>query len=131
MDNTTTKYNDNAVVKTIYDPCPVGLKVPASNAFTGFTPGGQNSGTPNIEGSWDMGYTFKSKTGTNTVVFPASGWRYYNDGLLHDVGERGFYWSAVPYMAGTGCCFVFYPGFTSPMNRFQPSFGMAVRPVAE
>ncbi len=131
MDNTTTKYNDNAVVKTIYDPCPVGLKVPASNAFTGFTPGGQNSGTPNIEGSWDMGYTFKSKTGTNTVFFPASGWRYYNDGLLHDVGERGFYWSAVPYMAGSGCCFVFYPGFTSPMNRFQPPFGMAARPVAE
>ena len=131
MDNTTIGYNDNAVVKTIYNPCPVGLKVPASNAFTGFTPGGQNSGTPNIEGSWDMGYTFKSKTGTNTVFFPASGWRYYNDGLLHDVGERGFYWSAVPYMAASGCCFAFYPGFTSPMNRFQPPFGMAVRPVAE
>ena len=25
------------VVKTIYDPCPVGFKIPESDAFTGFT----------------------------------------------------------------------------------------------
>ena len=44
-DNTVMGYNDNSVVKTVYDPSPVGFKMPASNAFTGFTTTGQNSYT--------------------------------------------------------------------------------------
>ncbi|MBF1631992.1 MAG: hypothetical protein HXO51_03835, partial [Prevotella sp.] len=55
-DNTTTGYNDNPVVKTVYDPCPVGFKMPASNAFTGFTTTGQNSYTQsefNVDGTDD------------------------------------------------------------------------------
>ena len=132
MDNTTTGYNDNAVVKTIYDPCPVGLKMPASNAFTGFTLNGQNAGTPNIEGTWDMGYTFKSKTGTNTVTFPASGSRDFSDGSLKLVGSRGMYWSAVPYDTIDGCYLNFSSGGVLPLYASgYRSFGFAVCPVAE
>lgn len=32
-DNSLTPYNDDAVLKTIYDPCPAGFHVPPSNAF--------------------------------------------------------------------------------------------------
>ena len=44
VNNTETNGNDNAVVKTIYDPSPVGFQVPASNAFTSFTSNGANKG---------------------------------------------------------------------------------------
>ena len=47
-DNTARGFNDNSVVKTVYDPCPVGFKMPASNAFTGFTTTGQNSSTQSV-----------------------------------------------------------------------------------
>lgn len=131
MDNTTDMYNDNAVFKTIYDPCPVGLKMPASNAFTGFTLNGQNHGNPNVEGSWDMGYTFKSKTGTNTVTFPASGSRDGAGGSLLGVGDYGLFWSAVPYSTSYGCSLNFYSGDVKPLIGNYRSYGFSVRPVAD
>ena len=39
--NSSSDANDNTVVKTIYDPSPVGYCVPPSNAFTGVTYNGQ------------------------------------------------------------------------------------------
>ena len=34
--------NDGPTIKTVYDPSPAGFKVPATNAFTGFTTTGGN-----------------------------------------------------------------------------------------
>ncbi|MGP1350881.1 MAG: fimbrillin family protein, partial [Hoylesella marshii] len=134
MDNTTLRWNDNTVVKTIYDPCPVGLKMPASNAFSGFTTTGQNttnSSEFNVEGSWDMGWTFKSKTGTNTTFFPASGYRNNSVGSLNNVGNIGLYWSAVPYSTNNGCDLYFSSGGVNPLDNNTRSYGFAVRPVAD
>ena len=91
-DNTTTGFNDNAVVKTVYDPCPVGFKMPASNAFTGFASNGQyGSGAANINanGTADSsdkffaayGHNFYTNSSKNaTIFFPASGFRGSSDG---------------------------------------------------
>ena len=78
-ENTATGFNDNSVVKTVYDPCPVGFKMPASNAFTGFTANGQNGGTMNVDGTSDwqtyqnnFGHNFwTSSSKTATINFPA------------------------------------------------------------
>ena len=40
-------HNDDAVVKSVYDPSPAGFKLPASRAFTGFTDKGDNNGEVN------------------------------------------------------------------------------------
>ena len=132
MDNTTTGYNDNAVIKTIYDPCPAGFKMPASNAFTGFTLNGQNGGTPNTNGTWDYGCNFNNKVSSPdaTVYFPASGWRVYVSGQLDIVGYYGWYWSGVPN-ASYGCSLFFSPGSASPQYDHYRQDGHAVRPVAE
>ena len=61
-------YNDNSVVKTVYDPSPVGFKMPASNAFTGFTTTGQNSYTQselNVDGTSDW-QTYQNNFGHNS-----------------------------------------------------------------
>ena len=64
-----TGCSDNTTVKTVYDPSPVGFKVPNGNTFTGFS-------TSNIIGSFSNGYTFKKNSSDTTgIFFPASGYR--------------------------------------------------------
>ena len=132
MDNTVTDGNDNAVVKTIYDPCPAGFHMPASNAFTGFTTNGQGNGPKNVSGAWDYGYNFNNKITSPdaTVYFPASGYRGYV-GSLGAVGYFGFSWSAVPNNTYYGYFLILNSGNVVPQNTNYRSFGYSVRPVAE
>lgn len=136
--------NDNPVVKTVYDPSPVGFKMPANNAFTGFTTTGLNSTSQsemNVDGTdndvqtyyKNSGYNFwTSSSKTATITFPASGWRSRLDGSLHGVGYNGWYWSAVPNGSSVGCDLGFDWGFVYPLGNYstRPS-GLAVRAVEE
>ncbi|BFK02016.1 fimbrillin family protein [Parabacteroides goldsteinii] len=102
VDNTVYTANDNPVVKTVYDPSPVGFKLPPGNVFTGFTTtGGSISTSSEINGTWSSSslkgwnfYTDSSKS--KTIFFPASGYRYRSNGMVSKVSSDGFYWSAVP-----------------------------------
>ena len=131
--------NDNLVVKTVYDPSPVGFKMPANNAFTGFTANGQNEGTMNVDGT-DVGQTFSNNFGHNfwtsssktaTINFPASGFRFSNGGALNDVGGSGYYWLAVPNGLSNGCDLFFHSYNVRPLSNDARSFGFSVRPVSE
>ena len=145
-DNTVTggynQGNDNPVVKTVYDPCPVGFKMPANNAFTGFTTTGQNSTSQsemNVDGTDDwqqwtnnFGHNFWTNSSkTATINFPASGLRSNNDGSLNYVGNYGFYWSAVPNSTNFGCYLAFYSGPVTPLYSYTRTYGFAVRAVSE
>ena len=138
-ENTATGFNDNSVVKTVYDPCPVGFKMPASNAFTGFTANGQNGGTMNVDGTSDwqtyqnnFGHNFwTSSSKTATINFPASGYRIDNVGSLSFVGGGGYYWSAVPSSTGYGCDLYFTSGDVGPLGSGLRAYGFAARPVSE
>ena len=134
MDNTTTGWNDNAVVKTIYDPCPAGFHMPASNAFTGFTTTGNNSNKLselNINGAWDYGFNFNNKISSPdaTIFFPASGCR--RDGSLDLVGATGNYSLAVPISTDGGCAITINGGYIYPKFSCFRAYALAVRPVAE
>ena len=131
--------NDNLVVKTVYDPSPVGFKMPANNAFTGFTANAQNDGTMNVDGT-DVKQTFSNNFGHNfwtssskkaTINFPASGFRFSNDGSLTDVGGSGYYWLAVPNGSNNGCDLLFHFFNVRPLSNDARPFGFAVRPVSE
>ena len=145
-DNTVTggynQGNDNPVVKTVYDPCPVGFKMPANNAFTGFTTTGLNSTSQsemNVDGT-DNWQTYQNNFGHNfwtnssktaTINFPASGLRYDNDGSLSSVGLFGYYWSAVPNSSNNACYLYFDSGNVYPLIYNSRSYGFAVRAVSE
>ena len=139
MDNTTTGFNDNSVVKTIYDPCPAGFHMPASNAFTGFTTDGKNGGTMNVDGTdnWqtysnNFGHNFWTNSSkTATINFPASGERTYLDGSLGYVGYEGYYWSAVPSSPSNGCLLYFYSSYVRPLYDNTRTYVFAARPVSE
>ena len=134
--------NDNPVVKTVYDPCPVGFKMPANNAFTGFTANGQSNGTMNVDGTDDaqtfsnnFGHNFwTSSSKTATINFPASGYRNDSGGSLTSVGDDGCFWSAVPYDSSRtyyGCHLYFFPGYVYPLGGSSRACGFSARPVSE
>lgn len=139
MDNTIDGFNDKSVIKTIYDPCPAGFHMPASNAFTGLSKNGQNHGPMNVSGAWDNGWHFNNKiySPDATVYFPVAGWRDAENGTLSPIDVHGFYWSAAPRGNGGGCCMDLGPGldYTTgsvyPWNFFVRSNGFSVRPVEE
>ena len=145
-DNTVTggynQGNDNPVVKTVYDPCPVGFKMPANNAFTGFTTTGQNSTSQsemNVDGTDDwqqwtnnFGHNFWTNSSkTATINFPASGLRLNDGGSVSYVGVGGYYWSAVPGGTDDGCRLAFGSGGVSPLSGSTRLYGFAVRAVSE
>lgn len=136
-DNNTYSTNDNQVVKTIYDPCPVGFKLPASNAFTGFTTTGSSSSTDYpANGTWDStrnGWNFyaqANRTGQQ-IFFPASGARNYIDGKVSLINSDGLYWSTGPYNQISGWRLNFRSSYVNPLGNYYRSTGYGLRPVQE
>lgn len=138
--------NDAPVIKTVYDPCPVGFKMPASNAFTGFTDTGKSEGgTPtymsnlNIDGITDpnkfknnFGHDFWTNSNKDvTIYFPALGNRSYKDGTLRAVGIIGSFWSAVPGSISQGCGLFIYDTMVYPVQSYYRAGANGVRPVTE
>lgn len=109
-----------AVTKTIYDPSPVGFKMPPQAAYSSFTSSFQGS-----QGS--QGYSLKV---SDDLLFPASGNRYFNSASLRYVWSYGNYWSAVPDNSDYGYVLFFYTS-VYVTNYYGRTYGFAVRPVQE
>ena len=135
-DNARIDANDEVVIKSVYDPSPVGYSLPASNAFTGFTNTGQASGNPNefnIQGSFHKGWYFYCKPNKQgeTVFFPTCGSRDYNTGSLYDVATYGFYWVAGPYDTSSGRDLFFLSNYVYPLFGNTLGHGFSVRSAEE
>ena len=135
-DNARIDANDDVVIKSVYDPSPVGYSLPASNAFTGFTNTGQASGNPNefnIQGSFHKGWYFYCKPNKQgeTVFFPTCGSRDYNTGSLYDVATYGFYWVAGPYDTSSGRDLFFLSNYVYPLFGNTLGHGFSVRSAEE
>ena len=137
---TMNQANSQTVVKTIYDPSPVGFSVPANDAFTGFTENGLNGGRMNVNGT-DNAQTYNNNFGhnfwtnsskTETIFFPATGYREAKDGnIVSYYGNYGDYWTATPTDMNNGSVMGFDVSSVYPLFRNIRAFGFAVRPVAE
>ena len=131
--------NDIEVVKTIYDPCPVGFNVPTNGAFSGFTTTGKNEGPMNVNGTnvkatYDInsGHLFWTNSSkTETIYFPASGFRHAKDDKINEANSFGDYWSADPQDYNNGCVMGFSYDKVYPLFVNIRTYGFAVRPVAE
>ena len=143
--NNTSAYAENqansqTVVKTIYDPSPVGFSVPANDAFTGFTENGLNGGRMNVDGT-DNAQTYNNNFGhnfwtnsskTETIFFPAAGFREAGNGsTLSNYSKFGDYWTATPNDNHNGNVMGFDVNLVHPLYRNIRAFGFAVRPAAE
>ncbi|MGP1392680.1 MAG: hypothetical protein ACTTK1_01770 [Candidatus Cryptobacteroides sp.] len=135
MENVEKTFNDNPVVKTIYDPCPVGFHVPASNAFTGFTKTGQNTISQNdlnVIGNFNFGYDFKTGyTEPDAIFFPTYGSRRCDNGTPTLMTE-GIYMSCVPgNLINGGRCLLLLDNYVQPITEVFRAEGCSIRPVSE
>ena len=86
--------------KTIYDPCPVGWRVPdgGDNGVWSTALGSSSDFEDYIlYDSSNAGINFSGRFGSaSTIWYPASGCRGLDDGALNIVGYDGYYWSVTP-----------------------------------
>ena len=134
-DNDKTKANDDVVIKTVYDPSPVGYTVPPVRTFTGFsiTVVTEYSYELNVFGNFYNGWNFFTKPNKQgyTMFFPASGSRYYNTGSVDSEATYGYCWLAGLYDNSQGLALDFNSSHVGPLLRMGRSFGFPVRPALE
>ena len=134
---------DHNVIKTIYDPSPVGFKVPPSGAFNGFSRTAGKVTNPadfNVEGGWDAGWHFNNKLSNpnKTIFSPVTGARHYDDGKLYSQ-EGGFYWSASTFLNYTSPsiwmswsqCFNHAQNVVYPGNASHWGNGLSIHPIKD
>lgn len=111
-------------VKTVYDPCPVGMKVPEGNSFHAL------SGLPTSYDSSTKEITITLSDGTK-IVSPALGYRQYSGSLSGTDGVVQW-WTA---MAGGPTRAIYLPlddkGTVRDLVIFDVTFGFSVRPMQE
>lgn len=119
---TSTGNSDNNVVKTIYDPSPIGFKMPNGNMFTGL------SIISNANGI----VKFTRYSGDSTGVgFPMSGYRYYSNGSLNYVGSYGYVWLSSAHSQKFAYSLSFDSSYVDPQDYNFRADGFSVRPVQE
>ena len=129
-----TRWTPSNRVKSIYDPCPAGWRVPD---------GGENGVWSKALGSSsdfrndslfdqiDKGMNLQGRLGSNQKIiwYPASGCRYYTDGDLY-VGDSGSCWSASPADYRAYSMNIDAYGI-SPSISSSRAFGCSVRCIKE
>jgi hypothetical protein len=119
---TSTGNSDNNVVKTIYDPCPIGFKMPNGNTFTGFSIINNANGI----------VKFTRYSGDSTGVgFPMSGCRGGSDGSLSSVGSYGYVWLSSAYSQRYAYGLRFNSSNVHPQYYAYRASGFSVLPVQE
>lgn len=122
---TSTGNSDNNVVKTIYDPCPIGFKMPNGNAFTYFS-------TSNMIGSFNNGlYLKRNADDTIGVFFPMSGFRRYSDGSLYYIGSSSYVWFSSAKSTSNVYHLHLYSDSAYPQLSTYRAYGNSVRPVTD
>ena len=135
-DNDRTDANDDKMIKSVYDPSPVGYSLPASNAFSGFTTTGGHTNNPaeyNVKGDFDKGWYFYNKPNKQggTIFFPASGIRTFNIGYMTYTLSAGLSWTTGVENGERAIDFTFDINFISPLDTDPKTDACPVRSAEE
>ena len=129
--NTFWTTSDKA--KSIYDPCPVGWRVPDGGDDGVWSKAlGSSSHYEGTYNSTNKGMNFSGKFGSaSTIWYPASGYRDYYVGGLYYVGSHGYCWSASPDGYDAYCLDFSRNGDVFPSNYNGRAGGRSVRCLQE
>ena len=119
-------------VKTEYDPCPKGWRVPTYPELAELS---RNSSTwttdsAGMSGCWLSGI-YPYATESPQVFFPAAGRRDFNPETVKDRGVKGYYWSSGTTYAGNYYGLTISQNSSSPEIQYRVAFGFSVRCVQE
>ena len=138
--NATFQYNNNIVTKTIYDPSPVGFKLPPFVAYHDYDANDMEVMTPTPHFVWNDNYvmqmtdkdgqTYNQDMGPgrvyNGLFFPATGSRHYTVGGVGTAGHfivASAYW----YNDGYGSAYIRYTPYTVVATSGGSTAGLSVR----
>lgn len=144
--------NSNSA-KSIYDPCPLGWKVPVNNTWNDFSRSTTENGFINTQNylrdlAWSNGRGIGSaaeiinglrywpgSTATapveGTIWYPAMGFHDFSTASLSSAGSSGYYWSDTANSDGNSRSFVFNNNVVYTNSNYNRAYGFAVRCVAE
>lgn len=142
--NTGTTVYDNAVsrsIKSIYDPCPVGYKVPEPAAFTGFTTTGDNTTNSSKfnAGNFNRGRTFYTKPNKLGSTFYIYAYNFVSlsnvNSFVQDFGTSTYLWTSGVYNNYQGRLFYFRRNgstdYVYPQGYLPRAYACPVLPVAD
>ena len=123
--------------KGLYDPCPVGYRVPDGGENGFWTTALGTSSSTSTGTKWDStnsGRHWTLADGTTAAWYPAVGYRSSTSGSLNNVGGYGYCWSASPNPSNTN--FAYYLSFNNHggpeiLNNGSRGYGSSVRCVKE
>ena len=122
-------------VKSVYDPCPVGFKVPDADAFTGFTTkvySDRPSPSSEVKGNWnaaDYGWNFTPNG--KSIFFPALGWRDPQSGGLSQDWNSGNFWTSAPNRTASAYYLYLKQDEVGSKLSKDRSRALGIRPVKE
>ena len=130
-----TRWTTSETVKSIYDPCPAGWRVPdgGSNGIWSKALGSSSHFTQSsLYDSINEGMNFSGKFGSDqTIWYPASGYLLHNDGSLDLVGFGSYCWSASPRDIAAYYLFFRHDGGVNPSGGYYRAYGRSVRCLQE
>ena len=150
--NTVTTANDNIIVKTIYDPSPVGYCLPPSNAWTGCTSTGNSLEGTHFGSQYNSPYSSAADFTANqgwvfycnkmyqassydvsggVIYYPAAGFRSNGSGLLYGVNDYGYYWAAIPLSPIYGRILDTSIHYVYQLSGTYRAEGFSIRPIRE
>lgn len=118
--------SDDPIVKTVYDPCPVGFSVPRSSCYVGLGDSGRS-------------YNGKQDRQVGKFIYsngPASGYGVFFPSLGHktsqvnlgDVNNQGDYWPAGSYNSGNAYYFSIYYNGSIGYPNITRTYGFNIMP---
>ena len=121
--------------KTIYDPCPVGWRVPdgGDNGVWSTALGSSSDFyDDSLYDNTNAGMNFSGRFGSSsTIWYPASGYRRDSDGALYNVDFAGFYWSVSPHSSSAYYLYFDGIGYFLPSSYYNRASGLSVRCLQE
>ena len=119
---------ESSPIKTAYDPCPEGWRVPTYSELNQLHRNRSSWTTSESRKGYYFSGEYTSIDGNPRVFFPAAGYRYHDDDADYR-GSNGYYWSSRPYSN-----FAYRLGFgtsSADMNGNYRAGGYSVRCVQE
>ena len=125
-----TLWTTSETGKSIYDPCPVGWRIPdgGDNGVWSKALGLSSSFTEiSLYDASNEGMNFSGKLGPSTIIwYPATGWRASSGGMTY-VGYDGIYWSASTSYGVAYTLWFDYYDTIYPKYGYEPSMSCSVR----
>lgn len=117
----STGASDSETIKTVYDPCPVGWKIPNGNLFNGRSIISATDGVIKIS---------RYSGDAVGVDIPMSGYRSNNSGSITQAGSGGYIWTSSP---NTGAYANAFRIRSSGIDSYSATLSVAcnVRPVED